>query len=188
MNYLLYSCFWSFICVPVFCMAQENFNEKVQQDQAIIYADNSATATLKLSTNIQQGEVAVKLFGDTDCNAYEGESMLANLDKNNDFSNPIVKKLQITSGSEIVFSFIYTHITPAGRDVCANTKRFKPSADKKYHAHFEFDNGWCKVRFLTLVNEGTKKESWEKYRFAKTNKNICVDKSDLDLLHKKQLK
>ena len=87
-----------------------------------------------------------------------------------------------------LFTFIYAYLTPVINDVCYTTIRFTPFADKKYHAHFEFDKGWCKVRLLTLINEGTEKESWKKYLFAKSNDDFCIDKSDLNLLKKKQLR
>lgn len=157
-------------------------------DRNYIVPDNTPTATLQLSTDIRQGRVAVKVYGDRHCTPHPNGSLLITLDEQYNFSNPVVEKIQIKPVPEFVFTFIYTYLTPVTNDVCFTTTRFTPFADKKYHAHFEFDKGWCKVRLLTLINEGTEKESWERYMFAKSNDDLCIDKSDLNLLKKKRLR
>ncbi len=171
-----------FICTLLYCL------EIAAKIENYVVPDNTPTATLQLSTDTSQGRVAVKVYGDRHCAPHPNGSHLITLDEQYNFSNPVVEKIQIKPVPEFVFTFIYTYLTPVINDVCFATTRFPTFANKKYHAHFEFNEGWCKVRILTLINEGTENESWEKYLFAKSNDDLCIDKSDLSLLKKKRLR
>ena len=166
------------------CTLLYSLESTAEIDNYVVPA-NTPTATLHLSADIHQGRVAVKIYGDRDCNSHPNGTLLNNLDRQHNFSNPTVKKIQ-AGDPEFVFTFIYFHTTLLSQDVCITTTRFPTFANKKYHAHFEFNEGWCDVKILTLTNEGTENESWKKYLFAKTNNAICVDKSDLNLLKRKR--
>jgi len=173
--------FTLFTCTLLYCL------ESVAGIEKYVVPDNTPIATLQLSANFNQGRVAVKAYGNRNCDSHPNGTLLNNLDEQHNYSNPAVVKIQ-AGDPEFVFSFIYIHITLFSTDICVTTTRLPVFADKKYHAHFEFDEGWCDVKLLTLINEGTDNESWRKYLFAKTNNNICIDKSDLNLLKRRRLR
>ena len=175
--YLVY--FTLFTCTLLYCL------DSVAEIENYVVHDNTPTATLQLSADFNQGRVAVKAYGDRNCSSHPNGALLTNLDEQHDFLNPFVVEIQ-TEIHEFVFSFVYFHTTLLSQDVCITTTKFPIFADKKYHAHFEFVEGWCNVKILTLTNEGTEKESWKKYLFAKTNNTTCLDKSDSNLTKRKR--
>jgi len=146
-------------------------------------SDNSPAAILLLSSNV--GNVTVKAFGGRNCEPNPKGTLLARLDNQQDFLNPVLKK--ILADSEIVITFYYSTRTLMNQEFCPLTIWFMPFENKRYHIHFEFKEGWCDLNVLTLINEGTENESWEKYLFAKPNKRACLEESDMQLLKKRSV-
>jgi hypothetical protein len=166
------------ICMVSFCI------ESTAETQNYAVPDNSPTATLQLSSNV--GNVTVKVFGNRDCEPNPDGTLLTRLKGQNDFSNPVLK--DIHADSEIVITFYYSKRTLMSHDFCPVTERFTPFADKRYHIHFVFKEGWCELEVLTLVDEGAENEHWDKYLFAKPNRNVCLEESDMQLLRQRRIR
>jgi hypothetical protein len=145
--------------------------------------NHTETADLFLSGN--NGNVIVKAYKDSICDPHPLGAVLARIDNENDFTNPVHKKIEITSDPGLVITFLYNKRSPISSEYCPVTLRVFPVKGKKYHAYFEYKDGLCSVEFLTLVDDGKGKENWQKYRFAKINEHLCLDQEDIGLQKRK---